>query len=75
MTTTVRSKLHSKKNGLKWDKMKRCRVKCQLLFSSKRKQKYFLQSKPEILKTNAYKINEKVSTEHKVYDYYEFKQK
>ena len=40
-----------------------------------KKKKNFLQSKTEILQTNAYKINENVSPEHKVYDYWEFKQK
>lgn len=39
------------------------------------KKKGFLRSNTEILRTNAYKINEKLSSEHKVYDYYEFKQK
>lgn len=75
MTTKAMLKLHSKKSGLKQEKMKILIVKSQLLFPSKRNRKYFLQSKPEILKTNEYQINEKVSPEHKVNDYYEFNQK
>lgn len=39
------------------------------------KENCFLQSKTEILKTNAYKINEKLSSEQKVYYYYKFKDK